>query len=80
MLMDGVRLMAVGMFAVFAFLSLLVALMQASAAFFAANAHRFPEDEDATEAGRTRGERGDEGEVALAIALAEVARRGGGGL
>ena len=44
MMMDGVRLMAVGMLAVFVFLTLLVALMHASAAFFRANARFFPEE------------------------------------
>lgn len=43
MLLEGVRLMAVGMGTVFGFLGLLVLLMQASAAFFRANAEWFPE-------------------------------------
>ena len=40
MLAEGLRLTLVGMVAVFAFLSLLVGLMYASAAFFAAHGHR----------------------------------------
>ena len=40
-------LMGVGMATVFAFLGLLVGLMQGSAAFFAAFADRFPEPEAA---------------------------------
>ena len=40
MLLEGVRLMAVGMLTVFVFLTLLVGLMHASAVIIAANAHR----------------------------------------
>ena len=72
MLMEGVRLMAVGMLTVFTFLTLLVALMKAMAAFFEANAHRFPEDV-AVEA---KSARTDDGDVALAIALADAMRNG----
>ena len=72
MLMEGVRLMAVGMFTVFAFLTLLVGLMKVMAAFFEANAHRFPEDVPA----ETTPARADDGDVALAIALAEAMRNG----
>ena len=43
MLEEGLRLVAVGMLTVFTFLGLLVGLMRASAAFFEAQAHRFPE-------------------------------------
>lgn len=71
MLLEGARLMAVGMFTVFAFLTLLVALMKASAAFFEAHAHRFPE------APETAGPspRQDDGEVALALVLAHLERK-----
>ena len=72
MMMEGVRLMAVGMFTVFAFLTLLVGLMKAMAAFFEANAHRFPEDEPVP----AKTARSDDGDVALAIALANAMRRG----
>ena len=70
MMMEGVRLMVVGMFTVFAFLTLLVGIMKASAAFFEANAHRFPEEEPA----KPRAARSDDGDVALAVALAEAMR------
>ncbi len=70
MMMEGVRLMAVGMFTVFAFLTLLVGLMKASAAFFEANAHRFPEDESET----AQSTRADDADLALAIALAHTMR------
>ena len=72
MLMEGVRLMAVGMFTVFAFLTLLVGLMKAMAAFFEANAHRFPEEAPA----EAKPARSDDGDVALAIALADAMRNG----
>jgi sodium pump decarboxylase gamma subunit len=73
MLIEGVRLMFVGMFTVFAFLTLLVGLMKMSAAFFEANAHRFPEDEPAE--ARPNRSNNDE-EIAVAIAVAEAMRRG----
>ena len=72
MMMEGVRLMAVGMFTVFAFLTLLVGMMKASAAFFEANAHRFLEAEPV----EPQQARSDDGDVALAIALAEAMRQG----
>ena len=73
MMMEGVRLMFVGMFTVFAFLTLLVGLMKMSAAFFEANAHRFPEDEPM----ETRPNRSNnDEEIAVAIAVAEAMRRG----
>lgn len=72
MLMEGVRLMAVGMFTVFAFLTLLVGVMKASAVFFEANAHRFPEDEP----DEPKAKQSDDGHVALALALADAMRRG----
>lgn len=72
MFLEGVRLMAVGMLTVFAFLTLLVGVMKASAAFFAANAHLFPEEEpEGMGPART-----DDEELALAIALADIMRRG----
>jgi sodium pump decarboxylase gamma subunit len=73
MMLEGLRLMAVGMFTVFAFLTLLVGLMKGSAVFFEKFAHRFPEDasEDAVTAGS-----GNDGEIALALAVAEAYRQG----
>ncbi len=77
MLAEGFRLMAVGMVTVFAFLTLLVGLMHASAAFFEANAHRFPDDEPDAASGNRKNSAGDE-EIAVAIvlAMAEATRRG----
>jgi Na+-transporting methylmalonyl-CoA/oxaloacetate decarboxylase gamma subunit len=73
MILEGIRLMAVGMFTVFAFLTLLVGLMRGSAAFFEANAHRFLED--APEDKRSVRSGTDE-DVAVALALAEALQRG----
>lgn len=75
MLAEGVRLMVVGMFTVFAFLTLLVGVMKASAAFFAAFEAHFPEDEPEAPRGRTARAGGDEA-IALVLALAEAKRRG----
>ncbi len=73
MILEGLRLMAVGMFTVFAFLTLLVGLMSASAVFFERFADRFPEDAgEEPKVGRS----GNDGEVALALAVAEAYRRG----
>jgi len=73
MISEGLRLMAVGMFTVFAFLALLVGLMRASALFFEKYAERFPEEES----GNTVVTRlGNDAEVALALAIAEAYRRG----
>lgn len=72
MMMEGVRLMVVGMITVFAFLTLLVGMMKTSAVFFERFAHRFPED-PAPESPVSRGGPGDE-EIALAIAVAEARR------
>jgi sodium pump decarboxylase gamma subunit len=47
-LLDGVWLMIIGMATVFAFLTLLVGTMQASAAFFHSYGHLFPEPEPPT--------------------------------
>ena len=73
MILEGVRLMVVGMLTVFAFLTLLVALMRVSAAFFEAQAHRFPEDEGGASQRMPGG--GDE-EVAVVLAVVEALRRG----
>ena len=75
MVVEGLRLMAVGMFTVFAFLTLLVGLMHASAAFFEANAHRFP-DEDSDDSSADRQANGRDEEVAIALAVIEATRRG----
>ena len=75
MLLEGLRLMAVGMTTVFVFLTLLVGLMHASAAFFEANAHRFPESDPG---GPGSSDAGQDQEVAIAIAVAEASRRGQG--
>jgi Na+-transporting methylmalonyl-CoA/oxaloacetate decarboxylase gamma subunit len=72
---EGLRLMAVGMFTVFAFLTLLVALMAGSAAFFEANAHRFSDD-DSDGSSTDRKDNGRDEEVAIALAVIEATRRG----
>ena len=77
MLVEGLRLMAVGMVTVFAFLTLLVGLMHASAAFFEANAHRFPDDEPGPSPGnRKKTAEDEEIAVAIVLAMAEATRRG----
>lgn len=76
MMLEGVRLMVVGMFTVFAFLTLLVGLMKASAAFFEANAHRFPEEEPAAAKSQRSNDSKNDEEIAVAIALAAAMRRG----
>ena len=72
MLADGIRLMAVGMITVFGFLTILVAVMAAQAAFFQAFSARF-----ADEASGIAPPADDDG-VALAIAIAHARRHGGG--
>lgn len=76
MMLEGARLMIVGMFTVFAFLSLLVGLMKLSAAFFEANAHRFPEAQPVAGATKRSNDPRGEEEVAVAIALASAMRHG----
>ena len=73
MMEEGLRLRVVGMFTVFAFLTLLVGLMRGSAAFFETFAHRFPEDASENPAMTSTG---NDGEIALALAVAEAYRRG----
>lgn len=70
MLAEGIRLMAVGMVTVFAFLTLLVAVMSAQAAFFAAYGDRFA-DPPANGDGED-----DEALLALVLAAAHSKRRG----
>ena len=72
MLADGIRLMAVGMVTVFGFLTILVAVMAAQAAFFSAFSGRFADE--ATGAAPPA----DDDEVALAIAIAHARRLEGG--
>ncbi|MFK7897049.1 MAG: OadG family transporter subunit [Myxococcota bacterium] len=78
MLAEGVRLMVVGMLTVFSFLAFLVVVMKASAAFFEAFAAHFPEEPAVRlpAAGAGHAGAGDEGEIALVLALAEAARKG----
>jgi sodium pump decarboxylase gamma subunit len=80
MIMEGVWLMAVGMFTVFAFLTLLVGLMKASTSFFETFSDRFPEPPPERSspgggAGRAVAP-SDEAEIALAIAVAAARMRG----
>ena len=80
MVSEGVLLMAVGMATVFAFLGLLVGLMQASAAFFAASGDRFadPEPQTAASAPAASGG-GNDDEIAVVLAAIEAHRRRGTG-
>lgn len=68
--------MLVGMFTVFAFLTLLVGLMKASAAFFAAHADRFPEPAPTRASGSRSGRAQNDEDAAVAIALATAMRQG----
>lgn len=76
MIAEGLRLMAVGMIAVFGFLTLLVVAMSASAAFFERAGDRFA---PAAESG-ARGPSAlpDEAEIAVALAVATARRQRGG--
>lgn len=74
MIWEGFRLMAVGMFTVYAFLTLLVGLMKASTAFFERFADQFPE-EPARAAAVVRAGNND-AEIALVLAVADATRRG----
>jgi sodium pump decarboxylase gamma subunit len=73
MVLEGFWLMVVGMFTVFAFLVLLVGLMNGSAFLFERFADRFPEDV-AAETPPARGAAGEE--IAVVLAVAERTRRG----
>jgi sodium pump decarboxylase gamma subunit len=76
MMTEGFRLMAVGMFTVFAFLTLLVGLMTASAIFFEKFADRFEDVSQADAAAKRGSQAGRDDEIALALALAQAAREG----
>lgn len=69
---DGLSLMLVGMSTVFAFLTLLVLVMEASARFFEANAHRFDTPEPVVDTAE------DTAVIAAVLAAAAVHRRRGG--
>ena len=75
-MLEGVQLMGIGMTTVFAFLGLLVLVMQGSAAFFRSNAHLFPEPE-APVAKKPAIEAEDQAEIAVVLAAiaAHRARR-----
>ena len=70
MLAEGIRLMAVGMVTVFAFLTLLVGVMSAQAAFFRAFGDRFA-DSSSSDHGED-----DEAVLALVLAAAHAKRQG----
>jgi sodium pump decarboxylase gamma subunit len=75
MVWGGIELTAVGMTTVFAFLGLLVGLMQASAALFEAFGHRFPVPPSTeTTSGASGGASRDE-EIAIVLAAVEAHRR-----
>ena len=67
-LYEGIWLMVVGMTTVFGFLSILVGLMYASAAFFESFGHLFPEPESES----TRSAVSDD-DARIAVVLAAVA-------
>jgi len=73
---EGVRLMAVGMLTVFAFLTLLVGLMRGSAAFFEAFADRFPEAPLGEPTVSGSGAGAGEEEIAVVLAAITAHRRG----
>ena len=81
MVSEGMLLMAVGMTTVFAFLGLLVGLMQGSAAFFAAFGDRFPEAEALQPGWADSPSAGSDEVIAVVLAAAEARRMGrdGGG-
>ena len=69
---QGLVLLVIGMATVFAFLVLLVAAMQGSAAFFQKYAHLFPE-----EVAKTAAKPSTDPAAAIAVALAAIrAKRG----
>lgn len=69
MLAEGIRLMAVGMVTVFAFLTLLVGVMSAQAAFFRAFGDRFADPP-------ASGGEDEEAVLALVLAAAHAKRQG----
>ncbi len=71
---QGVVLMIIGMGVVFAFLSLLVFAMSASAAFFKKFSYLFPEEQPAKSAPRKNAEDLSEIAVAIAAVKAHVAK------
>ena len=73
MVLEGLKLMTVGMFTVFAFLTLLVGLMKASALFFEANAHRFPQEKPEADGNAPVGQ---DTEIAIVLAIAQALQRG----
>ena len=70
MLVDGLRLMVVGMAVVFCFLAVLVLAMQVSARFFTKFAKYFPEESPRKSALIRSGE--DYADVAVALAAVQV--------
>ncbi len=70
LMLEGVRLMVVGMAVVFTFLGLLVAAMQSSALFFKKFAKYFPEKEEPTSGLQRRGE--SYTDIAVAIAAVKA--------
>ena len=81
MVSDGVLLMTVGMVTVFAFLGLLVVVMGASSAFFAAFADRFPEPASPSPGRAASPGASNDEEIAVVLAAVAAHRQGrdGGG-
>ncbi len=72
LLMQGVTLMVIGMATVFAFLVLLILVMNGSAAFFSKFAHLFPEEE--TTAPKAASASDPTAEIAVALAAIKAKR------
>ena len=75
MLLEGVNLMAVGMTAVFSFLTLLVVVLQLSARLFRSFGHTWPDPEIASTLSPAEATVRRDSEVALVIAAVKDYRR-----
>ena len=75
MLLEGVNLMAVGMTAVFSFLTLLVVMLQLSARVFRSFGHRWPDPVTAVASTPARATARRDSEVAVVLAAVEDYRR-----
>lgn len=75
MVSEGVLLTAVGMLTVFAFLGLLVALMGASSAFFAAFGDRFPEPLLPSPQQAAASDAGNDEDIAIVLAAVAAHRQ-----
>ncbi len=74
-MVEGFRLMAVGMTTVFSFLGLLVIAIHLSARFFEQFAHLFPEPEAARRLPSASAPTSDDAEIAVVLAAIAAHRR-----